>query len=219
VKGEDEEVLGDDREEEAEEKEQKVKSEKGENYQVGKWTKEEHTRFMEAFNAYGKNWKKIQECVATRTITQVRSHAQKCLPGHSSTIRNSKEQAEPGPLTPPKTAIPKARKRAQGNKVVNGVKKGKVNPEGLILKSELYPEPTTVLGSSSVIYSGTGDMMVNQMIHYQVNNELENPNDNLDFDLDFSETEIKPLNLDEGEVTMMWRHTEADEEIVSKLLT
>jgi SHAQKYF class myb-like DNA-binding protein len=37
----------------------------------------EHVRFLEALKNYGKNWKKVEELVATRTSTQARSHAQK----------------------------------------------------------------------------------------------------------------------------------------------
>jgi SHAQKYF class myb-like DNA-binding protein len=43
----------------------------------GRWTRDEHFRFLEALKLYGKEWKRVQEHVASRTSTQARSHAQK----------------------------------------------------------------------------------------------------------------------------------------------
>lgn len=61
---------------------------------TGRWTKEEHKRFLEAFNLYGKNWKKVQEFVGTRSTTQVRSHAQKYLAKLESKGIMAKEEEE-----------------------------------------------------------------------------------------------------------------------------
>lgn len=45
----------------------------------GRWTKEEQKRFAEAILNHRNNWKKIQNYVSSRNITQIRSHAQKFL--------------------------------------------------------------------------------------------------------------------------------------------
>lgn len=45
----------------------------------GRWSKEEHNRFIEAILLYSNDWKKIKDYIGTRTGTQVRSHAQKFL--------------------------------------------------------------------------------------------------------------------------------------------
>jgi SHAQKYF class myb-like DNA-binding protein len=48
-----------------------------ENANQGRWTDEEHEKFLEALEIYGKNWNKVHRHVGTRTSAQTRSHAQK----------------------------------------------------------------------------------------------------------------------------------------------
>ena len=43
----------------------------------GKWSYEEHIRFIESFVNYGKKWKIIQKYIGTRSCNQIISHAQK----------------------------------------------------------------------------------------------------------------------------------------------
>ena len=45
----------------------------------GRWSSEEQDRFLKGCYLYKNNWKKIQEYIKTRTIPQIRSHAQKYL--------------------------------------------------------------------------------------------------------------------------------------------
>lgn len=45
----------------------------------GRWNKEEQKRFAEAVLKFGNDWRKIQNHIFSRNITQVRSHAQKFL--------------------------------------------------------------------------------------------------------------------------------------------
>lgn len=45
----------------------------------GRWTTEEHDRFIEGLKKYGKNWNMVSAFVGTRKSDQTRSHAQKFL--------------------------------------------------------------------------------------------------------------------------------------------
>jgi len=44
---------------------------------AGRWTSEEHTLFLQGLQLYNKQWKQIAELVKTRTVVQIRTHAQK----------------------------------------------------------------------------------------------------------------------------------------------
>lgn len=44
---------------------------------TGRWTREEHLLFMKGLELYGKGWKKIAGLIKTRTVVQIRTHAQK----------------------------------------------------------------------------------------------------------------------------------------------
>ena len=46
-------------------------------FNTGRWTPDEHFRFIEALKIHGKEWRKVQQHVYSRTSTQARSHAQK----------------------------------------------------------------------------------------------------------------------------------------------
>ena len=43
----------------------------------GRWSKEEHEKFLEGIVRYGINWKKFRTLIGTRSSVQVRSHAHK----------------------------------------------------------------------------------------------------------------------------------------------
>ena len=48
-----------------------------EKYNTGRWTQEEHKKFIEAIFKHGNEWKNIKEFIGSRSSTQARSHAQK----------------------------------------------------------------------------------------------------------------------------------------------
>ncbi len=43
----------------------------------GRWKPEEHQLFLEGIKLYGRDWKKIERLVGSRSGPQIRSHAQK----------------------------------------------------------------------------------------------------------------------------------------------
>lgn len=43
----------------------------------GRWTKEEHEAFLRGIELYGRDWESIATIVTTRTVLQIRTHAQK----------------------------------------------------------------------------------------------------------------------------------------------
>lgn len=45
----------------------------------GRWNIDEQIKFVKYYNIYGNKWKIISKFIETRTLNQVRSHAQKYL--------------------------------------------------------------------------------------------------------------------------------------------
>eukprot|EP00826_Nyctotherus_ovalis_P014915 TRINITY_DN1419_c0_g1_i1.p1 TRINITY_DN1419_c0_g1~~TRINITY_DN1419_c0_g1_i1.p1 ORF type:complete len:255 (+),score=56.55 TRINITY_DN1419_c0_g1_i1:45-809(+) len=66
----------------------------------GRWSEEEHGRFLEAYRLFGKNWKLIQRHIGTRSAAQARSHAQKYF-RRLNRIKNLENTKEATPLCSP----------------------------------------------------------------------------------------------------------------------
>jgi len=43
----------------------------------GRWTRDEHNKFLRGLKIHGREWKKVSEMISTRSSAQIRSHAQK----------------------------------------------------------------------------------------------------------------------------------------------
>ena len=44
---------------------------------IGRWSYDEQIKFIDALSKYGTNWKQINKVINTRSLPQIRSHAQK----------------------------------------------------------------------------------------------------------------------------------------------
>eukprot|EP01138_Halocafeteria_seosinensis_P005231 gb/GECG01005348.1/.p1 GENE.gb/GECG01005348.1/~~gb/GECG01005348.1/.p1 ORF type:complete len:377 (+),score=53.34 gb/GECG01005348.1/:1-1131(+) len=62
---------------------------------TGRWTQEEHEAFVEGLRLYGNRWREVKKLVPTRSIVQIRTHAQKYF------IKKAKEQG----ISPSKVTI------------------------------------------------------------------------------------------------------------------
>lgn len=62
---------------------------------IGRWTKKEHELFLEGLKLYGKSWKKISSLVVTRTLVQIRTHAQKYLQKQAKNAQKAAAAAAP----------------------------------------------------------------------------------------------------------------------------
>ena len=103
----------------------------GEN--TGRWTSNEHSLFLEGLQNYGKEWKRIADLIQTRTVVQIRTHAQK----YFQKVAKAREMSnEPVPGSFRSTAMStceknqqKCRKRKKNSNNGNNVsiKKSKMN--------------------------------------------------------------------------------------------
>ena len=58
-------------------------------FHSGRWTEEEHQKFIDGILEYGNEWKKVQQIIKTRSSTQARSHAQKFFLRVKKIIKNN----------------------------------------------------------------------------------------------------------------------------------
>lgn len=64
----------------------------GEN--TGRWTAEEHRLFLQGLEQHGKGWKKIASLIKSRTVVQIRTHAQK----YFQKLAKARQNGEDGDL-------------------------------------------------------------------------------------------------------------------------
>jgi SHAQKYF class myb-like DNA-binding protein len=96
----------------------------GEN--TGRWTAEEHRLFLQGLELHGKGWKKIAGLIKSRTVVQIRTHAQKYFQKLAKAKQNGEEgeilmDARGGPASIPSVATTvaqtnKRRKQTTGTK-------------------------------------------------------------------------------------------------------
>ena len=97
----------------------------GEN--TGRWTAEEHRLFLQGLDQHGKGWKKIASLIKSRTVVQIRTHAQKYFQKLSKARQNGDEgeismEGRGGPLSLP-SIVPTAAQTSKRRRQTSGTKR------------------------------------------------------------------------------------------------
>jgi SHAQKYF class myb-like DNA-binding protein len=95
----------------------------GEN--TGRWTAEEHRLFLQGLEQHGKGWKKIASLIKSRTVVQIRTHAQKYFQKLAKARQNGEDEGAvtfmegrggAASTTSASTIIPRRRRPITGTK-------------------------------------------------------------------------------------------------------
>jgi len=82
------------------------------NENTGRWTAEEHRLFLQGLEQFGKGWKKIAGLIQSRTVVQIRTHAQK----YFQKLAKARQNGEEGDVTMEgRNAFAHSKKRRQSS--------------------------------------------------------------------------------------------------------
>jgi SHAQKYF class myb-like DNA-binding protein len=158
---------------------------------TGRWTKEEHQKFIEGLRKYGRNWKLVEEFIGTRDSAQIRSHAQKFFNRlerefHAKGDKKAKVQLESPPTEEVEQAKPQKSVRKYSDTSVSTYFSDTVSeeqnlssiPEEPITKAVYAPNPNIPKSSMFQLIFGqiTAQLNLQTKLADLVQMELESTN-------------------------------------------
>ncbi|KAK8466313.1 hypothetical protein PHAVU_008G059000 [Phaseolus vulgaris] len=128
------------------------------------WTDTEHDKFLEALHLFDRDWKKIEAFVGSKTVIQIRSHAQKYF---MKVQKNGTSEHVPPPRPKRKAAHPYPQKASKNALTISKVTRPLQSSSALSESSYIYrPDSSSVLRTAvgSVPLSSWGYNLTPQVV-------------------------------------------------------
>ncbi|KAJ1703034.1 hypothetical protein LUZ63_002813 [Rhynchospora breviuscula] len=135
-----------------------------------KWTEEEHKKFLEALQLHGRNWRRIEEHIGTKTTIQIRSHAQKFFSKVSRESTNKNDGTSnlipihippPRPKRKPTRPYPRKLGSVESKQMIPALKKPeKPSLKQMVVDQQENGSPTSVLSNVASELAGSGSSTV-----------------------------------------------------------